>query len=95
MTIHLTLDDQESKQLEKIADSSGKSFDEIVKEMLLHYEPTASRMDRLNKDPFYNIKPSDADVPLDYSRNIDKYGVQKLDRVFGMKYFVSYYLVYN
>ena len=73
MTIHLKLDEHDSKKLEKIADRSGKSFDEIVKEMLLHYEPNTSRLERLNKDPFYNIKPSDADVPADYSSNIDKY----------------------
>jgi hypothetical protein len=73
MSIHLTLSDHESKKLEKIADRSGKSFDEIVKEILLHYEPNASRHERLIKDPFYNIKPSNADIRSDYSSNIDKY----------------------
>jgi hypothetical protein len=73
MNINLTLNDTEYKKLETISTSSGKSFDEIIKEMLMHDNPNASRMERLKKDPLYNIKPSDADVPSDYSLNIDKY----------------------
>lgn len=73
MNVNLNLNEKEYKKLEAIANKSGKSLNEIIKDILLQYNQNASRMERLKKDPLYNIKPSDADIPSDYSLNIDKY----------------------